>query len=71
MNFKMASNNLELDFEQSLLIHSNPQMNLRIFQNDRDPALNYFDKKKISNNETIYINETDIKKLLYQTQRFD
>lgn len=46
MNFKMASNNLELDFEQSLLIHSNPQMNLRIFQYDRDPALNYFDKKK-------------------------
>ena len=45
MNFKMASNNLELDFEQSLLIHSIPQMNLTIFQNDRDPALNYFDKK--------------------------
>ena len=45
MNFKMVSNNLELDFEQSLLIHSIPQMNLRIFQNDRDPALNYFDKK--------------------------
>ena len=71
MNFKMASNNLELDLEESLLIHSNPQMNFRIFQNDRDPALNYFDKKKISNNETIYINETDIKKFLYQTQRFD
>ena len=41
MNFEMAPNNLEFDFEQSLLIFSNSQMIFRMIE----IQFNYFDKK--------------------------
>ena len=41
------------------------------FQEDRDPDLNYFDEINIPTKETRYINETDRKNFLYETQRFE
>ena len=65
----MAPKNSEFDFEQ---ISFNPFESQygKIFQNDRDLELNYFDKINISSKETRYINEINIKNYLYETQRF-
>ena len=71
MSFEMAPNNFEFDFEQKfLLIRLNPQIE-QTFQDDRDPDLNYFYEVNIPSKETTYINETDIKNFLYETQRFE
>ena len=70
MSFEMASNNFEFDFEQ---ISFNPfeSPDGKIFQNDRDRDLNYFDEINIPSKETIYLNEADIKNFLYETKRFE
>ena len=62
MSLEMVPKNSEFDFEQ---ISFNPfeSQDGKIFQNDRDLDLNYFDEINISSKETTYINETDIKKL--------
>ena len=70
MSFEMAPNNFEFDFEQiSFKLFESPDG--KIFPNDRDPDLNYFDETNIPSKETIYLNETDIKNFLYETQRFE
>ena len=60
MSFEMAPNNFDFDFKQIFL---NPfeSSGRKIFQDDRDPYLNYFDEINIPSKETTYINETDIK----------
>ena len=70
MSFEMVPHNFEFDFEQ---ISFNPfeSPDGKIFQDDRDPNLNYFHKINIPSKETIYLNETDIKNFLYETQRFE
>ena len=45
--------------------------NENIFQNHRDPDLNYFDEINLPNKKTTYMNETDITNFLYETQRFE
>ena len=40
------------------------------FEDDRDPDLNYFNEINIPSNEMTYINETDKKNFLHETQRF-
>ena len=65
----MAPNNFEFDFEQfSFNPFESPDG--KIFQDDRDPDLNYFDEIKIPSKETTYINETQ-KNFLYETQGFE
>ena len=56
----MVPNSFEFDFEQ---ISFNPLESAdgKIFQNDRDPDLNYFHELNIPSKERIYINETDTK----------
>ena len=67
MSFEMAPNNFEFDFEQ---ICFNPFESpwWKFFQDDRDLDLNYFDGINIVSKEMTYINETDIKSFLYETQ---
>ena len=62
MSFEVAPRNFEFDFEQ---ISFNPfeSQDGKVFQDDRDPDLNYFNEINISSKETTYINETNIKKL--------
>ena len=62
MSFEVAPRNFEFDFEQ---ISYNPfeSQDGKVFQDDRDPDLNYFNEINISSKETTYINETNIKKL--------
>ena len=62
--------NTDTDFEQ---ISFNPfeSPDGKIFQDVRDPDLNYFDEINIPSKETTYINETDIKNFLYEAQRFE
>ena len=70
MTFEMAPNNFEFDFEQiSFKPFECPGG--KIFQNDRDPDLNCFDEINIPSKEATYLNETDIKNFLYETQRFE
>ena len=38
---------------------------------NKDADLNYFDEINIPSKEKAHLNETDIKNLLYQTQRFE
>ena len=66
----MAPNNFEFDFEQ-IYFNLSKSPNGKIFQDNRDPDLNYFDEINIPSEETTYINETDIKNVLYDTQRFE
>ena len=70
MSFEMAPNNSEFDFEQ---ISFNPleSPNGKIFQDDRNPDLNYFDEINIPSKETTYIKQIDIKNFLHETQRFE
>ena len=69
MTFEMAPNNLDFDFEQiSFKPFESPDG--KIFQDDRDPDLNYFDEINIPSKEKTYLNDTDIKNFLYETQRF-
>ena len=70
MSFEMAPKNSEFDLEQ---ISFNPfeSQDEKIFQDGRDLDLNYFDDINISSKETIYINETDIRNFIYETQRFE
>ena len=60
MSFEMAPSNFDFDFKQ---IFFNPfeSSDWNIFQDDRDPYLNYFDEINIASKEATYINETDIK----------
>ena len=69
-SFEMAPKNSEFDFKQ---IFFNPfeSQDGKIYQDDRDPDLNYFDEINISSKETTYINKTDVKTFLYETQRFE
>ena len=64
----MAPNNFEFDFEQ-IYFNLSKSPNGKIFRDNRDPDLNYFDEINIPSKETTYINETDIKIFLYETQR--
>ena len=43
----------------------------RIFQEDRDLYLNYFDRRNIQNKETTYLNKTQFKNFLYENERFE
>ena len=65
----MAPNNFEFDFEQ-IYFNLSKSPNGKIFRDNRDPDLNYFDEINIPSKETTYINETDMKNVLYDTQRF-
>ena len=70
MSFKMAPNNVELDLKQiSYNLFESPDG--KIFQDDKDSDLNYFDAISIPSKETTYINETDIKSFLYEKKRFE
>ena len=70
MAFEMAPNICKLDFEQiSFKPFESPDG--KIFQNDRDPDINYFDEINIPSKEATYLNETDIKNILYKTQIFE
>ena len=69
MTFEMAPNISELDFEQ-ISFKPFESQDGKIFQNDRDPDINYSDEINIPSKETTYLNETDIKNFLYKTQRF-
>ena len=60
MNFEMTPKNSEFDFEQ-ISFNLFESQDGKIFQDDRDPDLDYFDEINISSKETTYINETDIK----------
>ena len=60
MNFEMAPNNFEFDFEQ-ISFNLFEFQDGKIFQDDRDPDLNNFDEINILSKETTYINATDIK----------
>ena len=42
-----------------------------IFQYNRDPDLNYFDEINIPSKGTTYMNETDMKNFLCETQRVE
>ena len=66
----MAPNNFEFDFEQ---ISFNPfeSPDGKMFQDDRNRDLNYFNGINIPRRETTYINETDVINFLYETQRFE
>ena len=70
MSFEMAPKNSEFDFEQFFF---NPfeSQDGKIFQDDRDPNLNYFDEINILSKETTYINDADIKNFLYKVQIFE
>ena len=70
MSFEMAPKNSEFYFEQ-VSFNLFESKDGKIFQDDRNPDLNYFDEINISSKEATYINETDIKKFLYETQRFE
>lgn len=65
----MVPNSFEFDFEQ---ISLNPveSRHRKIFQYDRHQDLNYFNEINISSKEPTYINETDIKVVPNETQRF-
>ena len=62
MSFYMAPNNFEFDCEQ---ISFNPfeSPDRKIFQDDRDPDLNYFDEINIPSKKATYINEAEMKNL--------
>ena len=70
MSFEMAPNNFEFDFEQ---ISFNPfeSPDGKMFQDDRNRDLNYFNGTNIPRRETTYINETDVINFPYETQRFE
>ena len=65
----MAPNNLEFDFKQISLNPFESPPDGKIFQNGRNPDLNYCDEINIPSKETTHINETDRKNFLYE-QRF-
>ena len=68
MTFEMAPNNSEFDFEQiSFKPFESPVG--KIFQDGKDPDINYFDKINIPRKETAYLNEIDIKKILYMRHK--
>ena len=55
----MTPNIFEFDFEQNFFnLLESPDG--KIFSDDREPDLNYFDEINIPSKETRYINETDI-----------
>ena len=55
----MTPNIFEFDFEQNVFnLWESPDG--KIFSDDREPDLNYFDEINIPSKETRYINETDI-----------
>ena len=56
----MAPNNFEFDFAQ-ISFNTFESRDGNIFQDDRDPDLNYFDETNILSKETTYINETDMR----------
>ena len=66
----MAPNNFEFDFAQ-ISYNTFESRDGNIFQDDRDPDWNYFDETNILSKETTYINETDMKNLICETQRFE
>ena len=70
MSFEIVSKNCEFDFEQ-ISFNAFESQDAKIFQDDRDPDLNYFDEINISSKETTYIHETDIKIFPYETQRLE
>ena len=70
MSSEMAPKNFEFDFEQ-ISFNLFESQDGKIFQDDRDPDLDYFDEINISSKEMAYINETDMKAFLYETQRFE
>ena len=70
MTFEMVPNNFKFDFEQ-FFFKPFESPDGKIFQDDRDPDLNYFDEINIRSKETTYLNETDIKDFLYETKRFE
>ena len=66
----MAPNNSEFDFKQiSFKPFESPDG--KIFQDDRDPDINYFNEINIPSLQMTYLNETDMKNFLYKTQRFE
>ena len=65
-SFEIAPNYFEFDFEQ-ISFNLFESQNGKIFQDDRDPDLNYFDEINNPSKETTYINEADIKNFLYET----
>ena len=61
--FEVVPRNSEFDFEQiSFNLFKSPDG--KIFQDDRDPGLNYFIVINIESKETTYINKSDIKNFL-------
>ena len=60
MTFEMPPNNFDFDFEQ-ISFKPFESSDGKIFQDDRDPGLNYFHEINIPSKETTYLNETDIK----------
>ena len=70
MTFEIAPNNFEFDFQQiSFKPFESPDG--KIFQDDRDLDLNYFNEINIPGKETTYLSETDRKSFLYEKQRFE
>ena len=70
MSFEMAPNNFEFNFKEiPFNLFKSPDG--KIFQDDRDPDLNYFDEINIPSKEMTYMNETNITNFLYETQRFE
>ena len=68
--FQKTFKSIKFDFEQ---ISFDPFEfpDVKIFQDDRDPDLNYFDEINIPGKKRINKNETDIKIFLHEKQRFD
>ena len=70
MTFEMAPNNSESHFEQiSFKPFESPYG--KIFQDDRDPDINYFNEVNIPSKKTTYLNEIDIKNFLHETQKLE
>ena len=64
----MAPKNSEFSLEQISFI-SLDVPDGKIFLDDRDPDLNYFNKMNIPSTETIYMNKTGIKKTFYMRHK--
>ena len=68
--FHKTFKSIEFDFKQ---ISFDPfeSSDVKIFQDDRDPDLDYFDEINIPGKKRINKNQTDIKIFLHETQWFD
>ena len=70
ISFQTVPNNFQLDLEQ-VSFNTFESSDGNFFLDNKDADLNYFDEINIPSKEKAHLNETDIKNLLYQTQRFE